>query len=84
MITRIIIGLVLVAIGFVFVWKTRKFIETFGTIAWADAKLGGGGTNIMYKTIGLILILVGFLWATDMWTAFLNATLGAALFPQQK
>jgi len=84
MITRILIGLALVAIGFVFVWKTRKFIETFGSISWADAKLGGGGTNIMYKTIGLILILVGFLWATNMWTAFLEATLGAALFPQQK
>ncbi len=82
MITRILIGIVLVAIGFVIVWKTRKFIETFGSIAWADAKLGGGGTSIMYKTIGIILIFVGFMYATNLWTAFLEATVGAALFPK--
>jgi len=82
MITRILIGIVLVAIGFIIVWKTRKFIETFGSIAWADAKLGGGGTSIMYKTIGIILIFVGFMYATNLWTAFLEATVGAALFPK--
>jgi|YNPBryBLVA2012_1023415.scaffolds.fasta_scaffold17156_2 hypothetical protein len=82
MLTRIFIGIVLVAIGFIIVWKTRKFIETFGPIAWADAKLGGGGTSLMYKTIGLLLIFVGFMYATDLWNAFLNATLGAALFPK--
>ncbi len=82
MFTRILIGIVLVGIGFVIVWKTRKFIETFGPIAWADAKLGGGGTKMMYKTIGIILILVGFMYATNLWTAFLEATLGSALFPK--
>lgn len=82
MITRILIGTVLVIIGFIIVWKTRKFIETFGSIAWADAKLGGGGTSIMYKTIGIILIFVGFMYATNLWNAFLEATLGAALFPK--
>ena len=82
MFTRILIGIVLVIIGFVIVWKTRKFIEAFGPIAWADAKLGGGGTSLMYKTIGILLIFIGFMYATDLWTAFLNATLGAALFPK--
>lgn len=79
---RIIIGLILVAVGFVLVWKTRKFIEFFGPIAWADAKLGGGGTSLMYKTIGIILIFIGFVVATNMWNALLEATLGS-LFPKQ-
>jgi hypothetical protein len=79
---NIIIGIVLVIIGFIFVWKTRKFIEFFGPIAWADAKLGGGGTSLMYKFIGIILIFAGFMWATGLWNAFLNATLGG-LFPKQ-
>ncbi len=77
MIGRIIIGLILVAIGFVIVWKTRKFIDTFGSIPWADAKLGGGGTSLMYKFIGIILIMAGFMWATNLWDAFINATLGS-------
>lgn len=79
---NIVIGLALVAIGFVFVWKTRKFIEFFGPIDYADQKLGGGGTNITYKFIGLVLILIGFLWATNLWNAFLEATLGG-IFPKQ-
>lgn len=83
MISRILIGLVLVAVGFIIVWKTRKFIESFGSIAWADQHLGGGGTAIMYKGIGIVFILVGFLWATNLWNAFLSATLGAWLFPSQ-
>ena len=80
---RILVGLILVAVGFVFVWKTRKFIETFGSIPWADAKLGGGGTNTMYKFIGIVLIFVGLIYATNMWDAFLNATLGAVFFPNR-
>ncbi len=83
MITRILIGLVLIVVGFVFVWKTRKFIETFGSIPWADAKLGGGGTSLMYKAIGIFVILIGFLWATNLWNVFLEATLGS-IFPKQQ
>lgn len=81
MLTRILIGLVLVAIGFVLVWKTRRFIETFGSIAWADEKLGGGGTSLMYKFIGIVMILIGFLFATNLWNSFLEATLGS-IFPK--
>jgi hypothetical protein len=79
MITRILIGLALVAVGFILVWKTRRFIETFGSIPWADQKLGGGGTSLMYKFIGIVIILLGFLWATNLWNAFLEATLGTFL-----
>ena len=82
LIIRILIGLALAAIGFTFVWKTRKYLETFGRIEWADAKLGGGGTSLMYKFIGLVLIFVGFMVATNLWNAFLEATLGS-IFPKQ-
>ncbi|MFH1620831.1 MAG: hypothetical protein ABIB04_01975 [Patescibacteria group bacterium] len=79
----ILIGILLVIIGFLIVWKSRKFIDFFGTISWAEAKLGGGGTNLMYKVVGIITIFVGFMWATGLWNAFLNATLGGILFPTQ-
>jgi len=82
LIVRIIIGVVVAAIGFVFVWKTRKFMEIFGSIDWADQKLGGGGTLLVYKCIGLLMIFVGFMVATDLWNAFLGATLGS-VFPKQ-
>lgn len=83
MLGRIIGGLLCVGIGFVIVWKTRKFIDAFGGIDWADRKFGGGGTALMYKMIGIIVILVGFLWLTNMWDAFLNATLGSLFGSRQ-
>jgi hypothetical protein len=79
MISRIIIGLLIAAFGFLVVWKTRNIIDIAGPISWADQHLGGGGTSLMYKMIGLVICLVGFMWATNLWTAFLNATLGAVL-----
>ena len=80
---RILIGIAVAAIGFTFVWKTRKYMEVFGSIDWADQKLGGGGTQLVYKCIGLLLIFVGFMVATDLWGAFLEATLGS-VFPKQR
>lgn len=82
MFTRILIGLVLVILGFIIVWKTRKFIEFFGTSAWAETKLGGGGTSLLYKGIGIVLIFIGFMWATNLWSAFLEATLGSFFGPR--
>ena len=79
---NIVIGLLLVVIGFLIVWKTRKLIEFFGTSSWADAKLGGGGTNLLYKFIGIVIIFIGFMWATNLWTSFLEATLGSFLIRQ--
>jgi hypothetical protein len=78
---NILIGLILVVIGFVIVWKTRNFMDFFGPIAWAEAKLGGGGTSLMYKFIGIVFIFIGFMWATNLWNAFLSATIGG-LFPR--
>ena len=77
---RILIGTVLVAIGTGMVWKTAKFRDFFGNVPFAERYLGGGGTNIFYKSLGIIIILVGFLWATNLWVPFLEVTLGS-LFP---
>ncbi len=77
---RIIIGSILVALGIAMVIKTGKFRDFFGNVPFAEKYLGGGGTNLFYKFLGITIILVGFLWATNLWSAFLQATLGS-LFP---
>lgn len=74
---RIIIGVVVVAIGAFFVIRTRTLLEFFGPIGWAEAKLGGGGSNLMYKMIGIVVCFIGFMVATNLWNAFLQATLGS-------
>jgi hypothetical protein len=79
MFVRILIGVILVALGAVLVIRTNSFMDFFGSMDWADRYLGGGGSRLMYKLIGIVLCLVGFMVATNLWNAFLQATLGSLL-----
>jgi len=74
---RILLGFGLMGIGGFVVIRTRLILDFFGHIDWAEAKLGGGGSTLLYKTIGIIVCLLGMLVATNMWNAFLDATLGS-------
>jgi hypothetical protein len=74
---RILIGFAIVAAGALMVIKTRKLLDIFGGIDWADSHLGPGGSNLFYKLIGIFLCFVGFMVATNLWNAFLAATLGS-------
>ncbi len=73
-ILNIIGGLILVGIGFLFVWKTEAFLKTFGRIPWAEAKLGG--SRVFYKLLGIILIFFGIVTMTGMLQALLLGTVG--------
>jgi hypothetical protein len=77
LLARILIGLAIVAVGVFMVIKTRMVIDFLGTNAWADAKLGGGGTSLLYKLIAILVTCIGFMVATNLWNAFLQATLGS-------
>ena len=77
LILRILIGTALAAGGVYMVMKTLVFINFFGSVDWFDQKLGPGGTALFYKLLGILLCLIGFLLATNLWDAFLNATLGS-------
>ncbi|KKW42582.1 MAG: hypothetical protein UY92_C0005G0004 [Candidatus Magasanikbacteria bacterium GW2011_GWA2_56_11] len=61
---KYIIGLLAVVLGAFMVIKTQWFLENFGHSAWAEEKLGGGGTRLMYKGIGLIIIVLAVLGVT--------------------
>lgn len=72
---RILIGLGIAGLGVFMVIKTRVILDFFGPWDWAEAKLNGG-SNLFYKLIGIVAIFLGFLYATNLWNAFLSATLG--------
>ncbi len=76
---RIAIGLAMVAIGAFFVIRTSVFRDFFGEVPFAEKYLGSGGTNLFYKLLGIGITLIGFIIATNLWNAFLNATLGSVL-----
>lgn len=73
---RIVGGLLMVAFGALFVLRTQWFMNNIGTIPWAEQKLGGGGSNLLYKLIGLMLAFFGFLITTGLMGGFINATIG--------
>lgn len=64
---RIILGTLGLAIGFLIVWKSEWILQNFGTVAWAEAKLGtSGGSRFFYKLIGLSIIIISILYLTGL------------------
>lgn len=77
LIGRIIGGLVLAGIGFLFVWKSEVLLQNVGAIPWAEDKLGSmGGTRMFYKLLGLLIIFFGFLTMTGLTGGFIMGTVG--------
>lgn len=72
MIARIIIGFLMVGIGFLFVWKSEWLLYNVGRNDWAEQKLSGG-SRFFYKLVGIGVIFVGFLVITNIHTSILTA-----------
>ena len=72
-ITNFIQGLLIAGIGFVLVWKSNWLMNNFGRIGWAEAHLGSeGGSRLLYKIIGFVVIIGGFLHATNLGGVFIK------------
>jgi len=77
MITRIIIGLIIAAVGAVITIKAEWIYQNFGAIPSADKYLGTeGGSRLAYKLIGITATIIGFLIMTNMIGAILLAIFG--------
>lgn len=60
-----IYGFLAIALGAGMVIKTEWLVSTFGKSAWAESHLGlNGGTRLMYKLIGIAIILLSFMAMT--------------------
>ena len=66
MILRFIIGLLISGIGFLFILKTQWFLYNFGRIPFGEKYFGGGGSRLLYKLIGILIMLFGFMYALNM------------------
>jgi len=64
---KIIWGLVMMFAGFMLVWKSEWLLNNFGRIPFAETHLANsGGTRLMYKLLGVIVIIIGIMYATDL------------------
>jgi hypothetical protein len=66
-------GLLIAAVGFLLVWKSNWLLNNFGRIGWAEQHLGSeGGSRLMYKLLGFIIIVAGFFYATNLGGIFIK------------
>lgn len=71
--SRIIWGLIGIAIGYTFVVKTEWYLNFAGRVAWAEKNLGfEGGTRLFYKLLGVLIILIAFSYLTGLDDAILG------------
>ncbi len=76
---KYLIGIIVIAVGTLLVLKTEWLVNNFGRVEWADQHLGTeGGTRILYKLIGIVLILGAFLAMAGVFNALLTNTFGGA------
>ncbi|MEK7665452.1 MAG: hypothetical protein AAB337_01060 [Patescibacteria group bacterium] len=67
MVGRIILGLLITAVGFHMVWKTEAYLSFFGRSTFAEQHLGfEGGSRLFYKLIGVALCFLGVFIATNI------------------
>ena len=65
------VGILIALVGYLLIWKSNWLLNNFGRIGWAEKHLGSeGGSRLMYKLIGTIIIIAGFLHATNLGGAF--------------
>ena len=73
---HIIIGLIVMAVGFLVVWKPRYFLDFLGTQAWVEKIFAVNDQELAYKIIGIIVIFVGILITTNLIYDVLTAIVG--------
>jgi hypothetical protein len=59
---RIIIGIPTICIGLLLLVKSYKIVQKIGYNNWAEEHLGGGGTYLLVKLIGMFLMLLSVLF----------------------
>ncbi len=75
---KYLVGTIVIIIGFLLVWKADWLMNNFGRIDWAERHLGTeGGTRIFYKLLGVLIIILSFLYMSGA----LGSILGAIFSP---
>src|SRR3972149_62900 len=80
---QIISGLIAAALGALAVIYTEWIVQNLGYNEWAEAKMSmWGGSRMLYKIIGVLVVLGGLLYAFDLLDKFIFG-LGKVFFGMQ-
>lgn len=74
---KFLFSLLAIAVGALLVIKTEWFVQNFGSSAWAEEHMGtSGGTRMLYKLIGLAIIIIAVLGMTGLLGTILIGVFG--------
>jgi len=76
---HIILGAIIITVGALLVAKSEWMLDNFGRMNWFELHMGGGGSRLGYKLIGLAVIFIGILFLTNMIGGFLTWLLSPLL-----
>lgn len=68
LIGRIFVFLIALGLGLAVVLRTKFFVDLTGSSQWAERSFGVGGTYTLWKGIGLLIIILGFLYMLGEFT----------------
>lgn len=76
------VTVLIAGVGFTMVWKTTWWLDSFGRNSWAEEHLssgfgtGMGGSWMMYKFLGIIVMVGSFMYVTGLLQGLLVGVLG--------
>ena len=70
---RTLLGLAVMAVGFLMVWKTEYLMSWFGSVSWAEEHLGTGQSRFFYKLLGILVAFIGIFIVSNFISDILNA-----------
>jgi hypothetical protein len=82
---QVVIGIILVVVGFCMVYYANWLYNNIGAVAFFEKYLGGGGTRLGYKLIGMFVMFIGALTTFDLIDKFIFWVLAPVIkmmFPQ--
>lgn len=81
---KYLLGFLGIVLGAAMVIKTEWLVENFGTNDWAEQHLGSsGGSRLMYKLIGIAIIIIALLGVTGSLGSIILGVFGRLFGIQQ-
>jgi hypothetical protein len=72
MFLKIFIFIIALVAGLYFLVKSEYIVRVIGHNAWAEKYLGAGGTYLMWKLLGILVIILGFLYLLGDLDSYVN------------
>ena len=68
--------LLITALGVSLSFKTQWYMRILGRLPFAEKYMGGGGTRLFYKLLGVLVAIIGLMITTDLMDNFLEWFIG--------